>query len=167
MKQLHLFPDGHLQPQGTARQKKLLRADSLHLPDCSVIGEDALSPEVPSQLVEELSKPVSCVQSDPVPTTYCTQAKTGSSYYDIPIPEDAPAIENKICQYLSAHNIHVSHPSMRSSLVKPIERSLSGTLLRRKSLILERRNARAPSDFVVPFLSLSSKTVQAEPAINS
>ena len=74
-----------------------------------------------------------------------------TSYYDIPLPEDASELEKKICKYLEMQDIRVSHPSMKKPKQAPQRKQNSIGSLNRKTSFLENRNKKFSQSFkVVP-----------------
>ncbi len=81
----------------------------------------------------------------------------GTSYYDIPVPENAPDIERRICQYLEASGVHMSHPSMRHSLFRAAKTFSQGPA-QIKANFVAKRNRMFSQSFKMSSLTVAVPT---------
>ncbi len=63
-----------------------------------------------------------------------------TSYYDLPLLEDAPECETRICAYLQSHGVRMSHPEAKSVSGMRQSSSFTPAGKAKPSLLLTRRN---------------------------
>eukprot|EP00826_Nyctotherus_ovalis_P021897 TRINITY_DN17150_c0_g1_i6.p1 TRINITY_DN17150_c0_g1~~TRINITY_DN17150_c0_g1_i6.p1 ORF type:complete len:107 (-),score=11.82 TRINITY_DN17150_c0_g1_i6:146-466(-) len=55
-----------------------------------------------------------CLRPNSSPNQLSSSEPSETSYYDLPLHEDCPGNERAICEYLKAHSVRMSHPSVKS-----------------------------------------------------